>query len=209
MIIRERPIQFSNYIVYFILLSLAACTDENINSSKGISASLTGSFVIAEDSVILRQNQGLVYYKKKPFTGTTIAKYPNGKNARSIDYVNGKKHGKYCKWFDNGLKSFEANYENGKQHGITQSWWRNDKLRTKSNYKKGIPHGEQLQWYKSGAKFKKITLNQGIEEGLQQSWRENGKLYNNYEARDGRIFGLKRAKLCYGLDDEIIQYQTK
>ncbi len=37
---------------------------------------------------------------------------------------------------------------------------------------------------------------------MQRSWRENGQLYNNYEARDGRTFGLKRANLCFSLDDE-------
>ncbi|MEM7512572.1 MAG: toxin-antitoxin system YwqK family antitoxin, partial [Bacteroidota bacterium] len=46
----------------------------------------------------------------------------------------------------------------------------------------------------------------GKEEGLQQAWRENGKIYNNYEAKNGRIFGLKRANLSYELDNEIIQY---
>jgi antitoxin component YwqK of YwqJK toxin-antitoxin module len=69
----------------------------------------------------------------------------------------------------------------------------------------GVPHGIQKQWYQSGAKFKHLSLNHGIEEGLQQSWRENGKIYNNYEAKNGRIFGLKRANLCYELEEEIIQ----
>ena len=44
----------------------------------------------------------------------------------------------------------------------------------------------------------------GQEEGLQRAWRQNGKLYVNYEAKHGRIFGLKRASLCYELNDENI-----
>lgn len=47
----------------------------------------------------------------------------------------------------------------------------------------------------------------GREEGLQQAFRRNGYLYANYEARNGRIFGLKKAALCYGLEDENIQYE--
>ena len=34
---------------------------------------------------------------------------------------------------------------------------------------------------------------------------QNGKIYNNYEAKNGRIFGLKRASLCFQLEDEIVQ----
>lgn len=45
----------------------------------------------------------------------------------------------------------------------------------------------------------------GKEEGLQQAFRENGVLFANYEAKDGRVFGLKKAKLCFGLEDESIQ----
>jgi antitoxin component YwqK of YwqJK toxin-antitoxin module len=44
----------------------------------------------------------------------------------------------------------------------------------------------------------------GKEAGMQRAWRQNGKIYNNYEVKNGRIFGLKRANLCYGLDDEKI-----
>ncbi|MFK7981436.1 MAG: toxin-antitoxin system YwqK family antitoxin, partial [Saprospiraceae bacterium] len=70
----------------------------------------------------------------------------------------------------------------------------------------GIGNGEQKEYYKSGAKFKLKHLINGKEEGIQQSWRENGKIYNNYEAKNGRIFGLKRASLCYELEEEIVQY---
>ena len=45
----------------------------------------------------------------------------------------------------------------------------------------------------------------GREEGLQQGFRKNGVVYANYEARDGRFYGLKKAKLCYGLEDENIK----
>lgn len=41
-------------------------------------------------------------------------------------------------------------------------------------------------------------------DGLQRAWRENGELYANYEARDGRIYGLKRANPCFDLEEERI-----
>jgi antitoxin component YwqK of YwqJK toxin-antitoxin module len=50
-----------------------------------------------------------------------------------------------------------------------------------------------------------MAIVNGQEEGMQKAWRENGKIYNNYEAKNGRIFGLKRASLCFQLEDEIVQ----
>jgi hypothetical protein len=52
-------------------------------------------------------------------------------------------------------------------------------------------------------------LNKGKEEGLQQAWLENGKIYVNYEAKNGRIFGMNRANLCYKLKNEKVQYAKK
>lgn len=47
----------------------------------------------------------------------------------------------------------------------------------------------------------------GKEDGIQQAFRENSALYANYEAKEGRIFGLKKTALCFGLEDENIQYE--
>ena len=48
----------------------------------------------------------------------------------------------------------------------------------------------------------------GKEEGIQQAFRKNGDLFANYEAKEGRIFGLKKAALCFGLEDENIQNEN-
>ncbi len=188
----------------------------NINNTNPISSSIgykaNPGKEVAAHSLKLNPSKGLVYLlnqKNQPFTGTSISHYPNGEKAATIEYIKGKKHGKYYKWFTDGTKSFEANYINGKQDGKTETWWKNGNKRSTSNYENGVPNGIQQQWYKSGAKFKKMNLINGREEGLQQSWRENGKLYNNYEARNGRIFGLKRAALCYELDQEVVQFDSK
>ena len=53
-----------------------------------------------------------------------------------------------------------------------------------------------------GRALQKAELKNGKEEGMQQAFRKNGVAYANYEAREGRIFGLKKTALCYGLEDE-------
>jgi hypothetical protein len=39
---------------------------------------------------------------------------------------------------------------------------------------------------------------------MQQAWLETGALYVNYEAKNGRIFGLLRSNLCYQLENEVV-----
>lgn len=210
MIIKALQIQLTRlpFLVLVILILLTACeTSGHLHSvgSKQEDTVRLHKLVIA-DSITLLPNTGLVYYRNEPYTGAAVTYSDNGLPVMQINYLLGKRHGIYQKWFSDGTISFESHYQNGKIHGTSKSWWQNGCLRSLANHEHGIAQGEQLQWYQSGAKFKRRTLVNGKEEGLQQSWRENGKLYNNYEAKAGRIFGLKRANLCYELDQENIQY---
>lgn len=202
-----RRVQSTNFIARFtliLLIGLTACkqkpADQNI-------ASDTPPYVL-KDILVSKPSEGLMYFKGHLFTGYAVTFHNHDFFNSKTSYINGKKDGKDQKWFDDGSLSYEANYINGHLHGKVTSWWRNGHKRSESNYVNGMAQGVQMQWYKSGLKFKKITLVDGKEEGIQQSWRENGKIYNNYEAKDGRIFGLKRSKLCYELDDEIIQIKS-
>lgn len=192
--------RFSSLIIF--ILALTACQKTEVQSQS----QTVSKQAVKKEALALHPEEGLVYFDDKPFTGTSVSHYPNGVPASSCEYVKGKKHGLYRKWFENAMLSFESTYVNGKKHGTTRTWWKNGKLRSISKYDRGVPDGVQEQWYISGAKFKKMQLSHGREEGLQQSWRENGKVYNNYEAKNGRIFGLKRASLCYQVEDEKIQY---
>ena len=44
---------------------------------------------------------------------------------------------------------------------------------------------------------------------LKEYALENGKIYVNYEAKNGRIFGMNRTNLCYKLKNEKVQYAKK
>ncbi len=188
--------------IYFSCIFLTSIACQGVHSSRILEEEL---FCVHESETFLNANEGIVYYEDFPFTGRVITEYANATTASSIDYVAGKRHGLYKKWFSDGTLSFQSEYVHGKLHGETRTWWLNGNLRSTSNFDNGIAHGTQEQWYENGAKFKRIQLNFGVEEGIQQTWRENGKLYNNYEAKAGRIFGLKRAQLCYELEEEVIK----
>jgi len=194
-------------LIVAITALLIGCNTAEKRSASEPSQHLGLSVTVHADAVDFDQQNGMVYYQNKPFTGIVITKYANDSLATSIDIVDGKREGHYQKWFPDGKLSYQASYSKGKQEGTAYSWWRNGHLRSESNFIKGVPNGTQFQYYKSGAMFKRLQLVNGKEEGMQQSWRENGKIYNNYEAKNGRIFGLKRSKLCYTLDDEEVQYK--
>jgi len=203
---------FKNLIGFVLIICFFSCekntssTSANKPNSDKIS---TTKKEIYTDSLTLIPAKGLAFYQDKPFSGTALTYNEAGTTIVAIDYLNGKKHGWYKKWFSDGTLSFAAKYHDGKRHGTTKSWWKNGNIRSESDFENGIAEGVQMQWYQSGAKFKRINLKDGKEEGLQQSWRENGKIYNNYEAKNGRIFGLKRANLCYEVEEEVVQFKDQ
>jgi len=196
-----------NLKVYIILIAIVGygCNDISRPVLKGMLTTTVDVIQVIKEEVELRPNEGLVYHNDQPFTGRVIHAFPTDVLQESTDYIAGKKDGYHRKWFADGTLAFEAVWKNGRLDGISKSWWRNGNQRSEANQVSGKLHGVQWQWYKSGVKFKQRNMNMGAEEGMQRSWRENGKVYNNYEARNGRIFGLKRASLCFQLDDEEIQ----
>ena len=196
-----------NIIFQIILFSILYFGCGNISKplAKGSLNSDKMIIEVSKNEVELRPNEGLVYHDDQPFTGRVINTFPSGIKEETTFYIDGRKHGDFQKWFADGKLSYKSSFVNGLPDGISRSWWKNGNLRSEANQVMGKLQGVQTQWYISGAKFKERNLNMGFEEGLQRSWRENGKVYNNYEAKNGRIFGLKRASLCFQLDDEAIQ----
>ena len=144
-----------------------------------------------------------------PYSGFVVSYYPDSTLKEKIGISNGKKQNETIQWYPDGHLKNVTNYRNGKLHGEKKIWSADSLhvLIAQFNYHTGKAHGEQKKWYPSGELYKKLNLNRGKEEGIQQAFRKNGVLYANYEAREGRIFGLKKAALCYGLEDENVQYK--
>lgn len=138
------------------------------------------------------------------FSGYAISIYPDGSLKERISFLNGRKEGQATQWYPDKHLKRQEHYHLGKLHGVKKSWSTEEDhlLISRLNYQQGKAHGEQRFWYATGELYKILNLNMGKEEGLQQAFRLNGVLYANYEARDGRVFGLRKAKLCYGLEDE-------
>lgn len=179
-------------------LSLSGCSEvQNLQTAVYVE--------VLKSDLRLKQLEGRWYLDNSPFNGTAVSCYADGTIAERITYLAGKKEGPAFKWYDNGVQRRQAFYKSNKLDGTLKTWWPNGSLSTESNYVLGIKQGYQKKWYPNGQLSRLTHLVNGREEGMQQAWLKNGKLYVNYEARNGRTFGLRKAKLCYELEDEIVQ----
>ena len=160
---------------------------------------------VEKSELILHPMEGKWYHSYEPFNGYAIENYPNKKLKEKTCFYQGKKEDVSKKWDEGGTLRYQCHYIQNHKDGAVRIWTSDGVLIAESNFKDGVVDGVQRKWYPSGKVFKKTNINMGKEEGLQQTWWENGKLYVNYEAKNDRIFGLKRSTLCYELENEIVQ----
>lgn len=196
-----------------LLLLLASSIFSCENSSEPRKKTASKEIVIAnilviKDSLILKGNEGNWYYKDHLFTGYAVKYHMNDSLQQKVGFYKGKKKGAAKVWFPNGVLKIESHYNQNKLVDNYKAWWDNGVLASKANYVNGKIQGIEKKWYKTGELAKLRNLVDGKEIGLQQAWLKNGKLYVNYEAKNGRIFGMRRANSCYKLEDEEVVLST-
>ena len=190
------------FIIFFLCLSILGCK-KNITAKKETSKNeVIANIEIAKDSLVLNGNEGNWYYKNQLFNGYSVKHYANGSLQQKVGFLNGKKYGVAQYWFRNGVLKTQSHYQENKLVGNYTTWWNNGTMALESFYINGKEEGVSKRWYKDGSLAKLRNLVEGKEVGLQKAWLKNGKLYVNYEAKNGRIFGMRRAKSCYQLKDE-------
>ena len=164
-----------------------------------------------KSSLLYQNSTSEWFYNGDLFSGFIVDYYEDNSLKLKMSISQGKRHNKTEKWFPNGELMEVSNYDNGKLNGEKKVWAQNSEhtLISQFYFRSGKAHGEQVKWYSSGEIYKIMNYEEGIESGIQKAYRKNGALYANYEARNGRIYGLKKSKLCYGLEDEqIIGYSN-
>ena len=141
-------------------------------------------------------------------SGFVIERYADGAIWKRFGLVDGRKQGPKHTYFPTGEQQFLENYTDNHLNGEVKRWSLENghQLIAHLSYKDGRLHGLQRKWYSTGELHKLMQINMGQESGLQQAFRKNGALYANYEAKNGRIFGLKRSNLCYQLKNEELVY---
>ncbi len=199
------------FTLLILCISFFECTNEAKVKALDHSTVDLEKLDIPIDSVDIRDvfynNNSSKWNKdEKPFSGFIISRNHDQSLKTVFGVLEGKKQNTSVEYFPDGSLKFSTDYYNGRIHGEKKSWSIDTPhiLISSLNYFQGKPHGEQKQWYPTGEIFKIMNLDMGKESGMQQAFRKNGDLFANYEAREGRIFGLKKTALCFGLEDENI-----
>ena len=78
------------------------------------------------------------YYKDGDLVNKTIFKYNylTGQ-ITGQSYKDGKKDGKWTKWYKDGEKKYEKNYKDGNKDGKWTEWHKNGQKKKEENYKDG------------------------------------------------------------------------
>ncbi len=200
-IIKERPMPSIKVFSWAVLLFAFSPVGKEINSE----AIKISSTEVHKSELRLYPNTGQWLYEGHPFNGFALTHHPNGTIAEKMGFHNGKKQGVALKWYTDGALASKKNYVENRLEGMARTWWPNGALSSESHYVNRQRHGKQKRWYPNGQIARLMHFDRGKEEGLQQAWLRTGKLYANYEAKNGRFFGLKRSNLCYTLKDEVVQ----
>lgn len=202
-------------LVYLILgVCLWGCSTPSHKQQTGFASDSASWYIPIAETIFSKtdvtyQRMGGLWLKDgKPVTGLVTQLYPDGTLQEKFGVLNGKRQNEYYAFFPDGHPQFYITYLHGKRHGESKSWTNDSAhmLISHLHYKEGRMHGVQKKYYRTGELFKVRNMNMGKEQGLQQAYRQNGKLYTNYEARNGRIFGLKKSTLCFEVEDEQVVY---
>ena len=153
----------------------------------------------------MRLDNGIYYFKDRPFSGFTKEVYENGSLKSIGSYYQGMQHGITKTYYPDGSLRDSRSYKENIGYGRHYGYWANGNMKFDYTYYYDKREGIQKQWYESGSAYAFLNFKDDKEYGLQQAWRENGKPYINYEVRDGYRYGLQKSSLCYSLEDEKIK----
>ena len=197
-------------IILVILLIITGC-----NRPEDRSGSVEAHNIVPD----IEWQTGDTYYDRMTSTwrfksdsnrvsGYIISYFVDGSIQKKIGLIEGRKEGVQLTYYPSGELRFSESYADNKLDGKVMRWGIEEgyQLLAELNYKEGKLHGEQRKWYATGELHKLMHIDNGVENGMQKAFRKNGALYANYEAKNGRTFGLKRSNLCYELDDEQVVY---
>lgn len=151
---------------------------------------------VLENDASFTHNQGVLFYKNKPFSGNQFATYANGDTAKIVSFLAGKEEGWSKIWYEKGLLAEQRYYKKGKKEGEHKAWWSDGKPKFLYHFKNDEHDGIQQDWHANGRLAETFNYRNGHEEGQQQMWFDDGSLKANYVIKNGRRFGLPGVKNC-------------
>ena len=96
---------------------------------------------------------GFVIYSLITNRKYVITRYENGNKREEGILKNGKREGKWIRWWGNGNKMYEKEYKDGKPEGKYIEWYGNGNKRFEGEYKNGERVGQWIEWDENGKKI--------------------------------------------------------
>lgn len=142
-----------------------------------------GQEVVNYDDLVERND---LFYKKftdEPFTGKTTGKEQG-------TFRNGKREGRFVKYYDTGELRFKGAFKNGKHDGPLIFYHKNGQLYRKVNSKDGNWIGFEIFYWSNGQLFGKGNRNnEGEKHGPWISYHKNGQLMMKGNFKNGKRDG--------------------
>jgi antitoxin component YwqK of YwqJK toxin-antitoxin module len=180
-----------------VIFSLFSC-EQKTNAIEHSPVKIPEKIVVLADTNLSEQ-QGILYYAQKPFSGFVVEKYPDKKLASKNGYFNGKLEGKQEKWYSDSSKMEVRFYQENRKSGEHRGWWESGQMKFEYFIENDIPIKTHREWYQNGQLYSLSNYNkEGQPEGEQKMWFENGQIKANYVIKNGRRFGFLGAKGCMG-----------
>lgn len=177
-----------------LLLAATACHDADTGWRRPVIRSDDPRLSLRQDTLLL---DGI------PFTGTRLARHPDGDTAFLESRLDGIEHGPSRRWHPGGTPMEDRHYDHGRKTGTHRGWWPNGKPRFEYQFTDGEHDGPMNEWYEDGTPLRAFHLRMGHEDGLQRLWWPDGSLRANYTVRHGRRYGLVGLKRCSNPIDSI------
>ena len=121
---------------------------------------------------------GLKYHPetKELYSGKVFQNRMGGKKDFEGSYKDGKKDGKWTKWYKNGQKYEIRNWKSGIEHGKITLWYENGQKRHEETIKNGVYDGGKItRWYENGQKQLETFNMNGQGDGYHFEWDKYGR----------------------------------
>lgn len=166
--------------------------DVKLPLNKGEKAKkITHSEVVGVDAkdISFRDESGVktAFKGEKPFTGTGINFFKNGKKQYSTTYKNGLKEGEWRIWFPNGNVNKIGNTLNGEEHGIYQEFYEEGQIKYEYHYDLGKKINVWKSWYENGQQWTSRDFKNDKLDGKVLVWDTDGTLTKEYTYRNGAL----------------------
>lgn len=148
------------------------------------------------DTTTIKAVNGIGFVHGKVFTGILFKLNNSFDTLFSICYQNGLKEGRSMLYYPNGSLREERYFSAGKKTGTAHSYWPAGQLKFTYHYYNDLYEGVQEEWFQNGKCYSRKNFLNGYENGMQQCWDSTGLLLANYEARNGRNYGIIGVKHC-------------